>query len=319
MNLSQADFQSIKGWICRNARPIDIARWKYHFENGSREDVLKALSVYQNEDGGFGNALEADSWNPNSSPYTTSIAVRLLNEIGFNNRNHPITIGILQYLENTTDFSDGYWPAVILSNNDYPHAPWWTFTGKANLKEEWGYTPTGELVGFILYFADENTNIYKKAREIAGNAIDKYLNGVTSKGDAYCGTCREGEVGCYCYLIERLEAAGLSHLYKIDELKNALRNQVGKFIEKDTSKWNQYCYKPSTFINSQNSIFFEGNEDIINVELDYILNKRNKDGVWDIVWSWGAYEDEFAISKNWWKSNIIINNLLLMRNFGKLD
>lgn len=40
--------------------------WQYHFENGSQEAVLLALSFYQNDDG-FGHALEADSWNPNFS------------------------------------------------------------------------------------------------------------------------------------------------------------------------------------------------------------------------------------------------------------
>ena len=34
----------------RNARPLDMARWKYMLENGSKEDVLNALIAYQNED-----------------------------------------------------------------------------------------------------------------------------------------------------------------------------------------------------------------------------------------------------------------------------
>lgn len=60
-------FQKAKKFIYRNAKPLDLARWQYHFENGSMEAVLIALSHYQNDDGGFGHALEADAWNPNSS------------------------------------------------------------------------------------------------------------------------------------------------------------------------------------------------------------------------------------------------------------
>ena len=121
MNLQKDDFLNIRKWMYRNARPLDIARWKYHFENGKVEDVLAVMEVYQNEDGGFGSAFEADSWNPNSTPYTTSIAVRLLDELGFCDKNHPIVCGILRYLENTTDFIEGYWPAVVPSNNYFPH------------------------------------------------------------------------------------------------------------------------------------------------------------------------------------------------------
>jgi len=317
MNLSQSDFQTIKWWMYRNARPLDIARWQYHFENGNSAEVLKALSSYQNEDGGFGNALEADTWNPNSSPYSATIAIRLLDEIGFSEQSHPIIKGILRYLENTTDFSGDYWPAVICSNNDYPHAPWWACTDKAVL-EDWGYTPTAEIAGFILCFANENTNISKKAQEIAGKAIDKYLNGVLPNGSAYREICREGEVGCYHHLLKCLETAKLTHLYKTSELKNALKTQAKIFIERDPSKWNDYCHKPSTFITSPDSMFFEGNEEIIYTELDYILNKRNSEGIWDITWRWSAYEKEFAISENWWKANIVISNMLLIRNFNRL-
>jgi hypothetical protein len=88
LNLSKSDYQSIKRWMYRNARPLDIARWQYHFENGNKEAVLSVLSAYQNEDGGFGNAIEPDLWNPNSSPYSTHIAINILEEIKFRDRNH---------------------------------------------------------------------------------------------------------------------------------------------------------------------------------------------------------------------------------------
>ena len=53
MNINKA-----KEFIYKNARPLDCARWQYLFENGSRENVLNFLAAYQNEDGGFGHALE---------------------------------------------------------------------------------------------------------------------------------------------------------------------------------------------------------------------------------------------------------------------
>ena len=32
-----------QAYVYRHARPIDLARWQYHFEGGSRENVLHAL------------------------------------------------------------------------------------------------------------------------------------------------------------------------------------------------------------------------------------------------------------------------------------
>ena len=61
MNIEKA-----REFIYRNARPLDYARWRYLFEDGKREDVLRILAAYQNEDGGFGHGLEADCLNPDS-------------------------------------------------------------------------------------------------------------------------------------------------------------------------------------------------------------------------------------------------------------
>ena len=54
-------FEKARTFVYRNARPLDLAIWQYHFENGSKEAVMHALSAYQNPDGGFGHGLEADN------------------------------------------------------------------------------------------------------------------------------------------------------------------------------------------------------------------------------------------------------------------
>lgn len=41
-----------------------------------------------------------------------------------------------------------------------------------------------------------------------------------------------------------------------------------------------------------------------------------EDGSWDVTWAWNAYPEEWAISKNWWKSDIIIKNCLYLQNIG---
>lgn len=59
MKLTNQDFDAIRRWMHRNARPLDLARWQYHFESGSAEAVLQSLSAYQNED-----AASAMAWRP---------------------------------------------------------------------------------------------------------------------------------------------------------------------------------------------------------------------------------------------------------------
>ena len=97
--LSEPAYSEVRTWIYRNARPLELALWQFDFENGSPERVADMLRFYQNEDGGFGNGVEPDSWNPESSPYATMIAAGMLRGIGLAKQGQPMLEDIFRYLE----------------------------------------------------------------------------------------------------------------------------------------------------------------------------------------------------------------------------
>ncbi|MFQ7672712.1 MAG: hypothetical protein ACLRLY_09730 [Clostridium sp.] len=92
-------YHRARRFVYKNARPLELAKWQYHFENGSREAVLETLACYQNTDGGFGYGLEPDYWNPHSSPSQTYEATEIIWEIGMEREDadHPVIQGILEY------------------------------------------------------------------------------------------------------------------------------------------------------------------------------------------------------------------------------
>lgn len=63
---------------------------------------------------------------------------------------------------------------------------------------------------------------------------------------------------------------------------------------------------------------YEDNAALLQREWNDLLEIRNSEGIWNLTWSWAGYEKEFAISENWWKAGIAIQNLLLLRAFGCL-
>ncbi|MCL1631522.1 hypothetical protein M3N64_06115 [Sporolactobacillus sp. CPB3-1] len=308
MSLSGVDFSVIRNWIYRNARPLDLARWAYHFEGGSQENVLNALSVYQNQDGGFGHALEADSWNPNSTPIQTATAMEILREINFDGENHPLIHGILKYLESGVDFRGGKWENTVSSNNDYPQAPWWhTDSDSANRRE---YNPTAIIAGFILEQADRNSEIYLKGLAIAQELSKAFLeNSHLEMHPLLCMNC----------MLMSIDKADLHDEFEYDRLSERLRQQVNDLIKKDLNIWNDYGCKPSAFIQSPDSPFYKENKEFLIKELDYILDTRNAEGIWNITWSWNNFIKEFAISENWWKANIVIKNIRLLQSFGRIE
>ena len=310
--LRKESFEEIRAWIYRNARQIELASWQYEFENGSRDAVVSALSRYQNRDGGFGNTLEPDCWNPDSSPYTTLYAIEKLNSVNFTDVNHPVMQGIIRFLESGKYFNGNGWLFSIPSNNNYPRAPWWTYDTEANEHEHRGITLG--LVSFILRFAAKESKLYGLAFSLAENLIS-----IAKEQD------NMGDMGIsgYCALLETLSKLGLSEQFDMKLLSAALKELVDEAIVRDISQWGNYVVRPSQFITSPGSPFYKGNEDIVGKELDYIIDTRPENSVWGITWHWWdnyeKYPREFAISENWWRAHGAIERLKFLRNFDRLD
>src|SRR6266699_2473431 len=115
--------QKAQDFTWRNARLIERYLFTCLFDNGSKEPVLAALRAYQNEDGGFGNALEPDKRCPSSQPQDIEIALHILDAIG--TLDELMVIRACDYLVTITTPEGGV-PYALPSVNAYPHAPWWT-------------------------------------------------------------------------------------------------------------------------------------------------------------------------------------------------
>lgn len=302
-------YHKARAFIYRNARPLDMARWQYHFENGDKEAVPRALAAYQNEDGGFGHALEPDAWNPHSSPIQTWVATEILREAGVTDSAHPLIQGILRYLASGQDFEGHFWYNTVQSNNDYPHAPWWHTESDSTCHND--YNPTACFAGFILRFADPDGELYRLGRRIAREAFEAFMQG-GRENDMHT-------LACYIRLMQYCAEAGTGDIFDIATLQEKLRERVSQSITRDLDAWERdYICKPSQFFSDMKSPFYEGNQGLAAYECDYIVRTQLDDGSWPILWRWDDYPEAWAIAKNWWKGNGAILNMLYLRGMGKL-
>jgi hypothetical protein len=307
--MSTQTFDRARAFLYRNARPLDFSRFQYHFENGGKDAVLTALAAYQNADGGFGHALEPDAWNPNSSPIQTWTATEILREIDFTGASHPIIQGIMRYLASGNEFNGSSWGAVVPSHNDYPRAPWWGYDSVSACRTD--YNPTACLVGFIIRFADKNSDLYQLGCRIAKEAFDSYMAG-DLLGDMHAA-------GCFIRLMEYAQEVGATDIFDIAALKEKLKAQVKHSITADKSAWESgYICKPSQFFMNRDSIFYADNAEIADYGCDFIVRTQLADGSWPIPWGWNDYPEEWAISKNWWKGNGALLNLLYLKGMERL-
>lgn len=297
-------FEKAQSFIYRNARPLDLAIWRYHFEGGSRKDVIDILSFYQNADGGFGYALEPDCWNTESTPIATWKAIGILKDIGIDG-NEQIVKRILDYLDSGKDFGDGKWFNTVKSNNDFPHAVWWECPDEVGEPDD---NPTISLAGFALKYADEKSGLYKKAADIATSAAKKFIA---------APICDMHVTRVYMEFYEYCASIDGFDLFDLAAYKNALYTAVKNTVCVDSDKWfKEYVCKPSVFYNSSKLIFEILDPELCKKEGELLLHEQLDDGSYPITWLWYNDYKEYYVAANWWKSNMLCFNMLYLKDLG---
>jgi hypothetical protein len=134
-------------FVWKHARLLDRRLFAFHFEDASGDGVTQALRAYQNPDGGFGNALEADIRCPDSQPVAAEIALEALESVGVDG---AMVGQLCDHLLTVTTLEGGV-PCVLPSVMHYPRAAWWDTVADPPAR----INPTAGLAGrlFRLGFA----------------------------------------------------------------------------------------------------------------------------------------------------------------------
>ena len=299
-------YEKARAFMYHHARPLELALWQHRFEGGSAENVYRALSFYQNEDGGFGHALEADNWNPASSPLTTQTAADILFQLDAP-AGHPIVQGVLRYLDSGRDFDEEHrqWPGSIPSNNDHPRAIWWTYEGK----EAFNYNPTAALAAFILRYADRSSALYAKGLAIAREAVTWFL-AQEPLADKHV-----------CYLFMQLAEYAKGHdVPDLDRLQERLHTVAQLCVCRDMSKYGvEYVDRPTDLIDGPQSPYYPDIAETADAECRFLTESQQEDGAWPVPWKWwNEYTAEFEVARVWWQGHIVLKHITYLRNFGAL-
>ena len=291
------DINKAKKFISDNARPLELAVYRYFFEDGSNKDVIAELSEFQNADGGFGHALEPDFFNPNSSPIATNDAIITLSRVNALDRDSDIVKGIVKYLESHDSFNEDKmrWLFAIDSNKDYPHAIWWEKKGDGISK----LNPSVSLAAFMICYGKQ-TPLYE---EIIKEAIEYLKNGEISGDD----------VNCYLLAYELLTSNSINDIVDLNTFKALLCNAIENCICKDIEKYGvEYVPMPSTIFTGRYTEFISTEIEPLIVAEKAILGKlQMEDGGFDITWKWYTpYTDEYEQARNCWRPRITIEKLL---------
>ncbi len=295
-------FEKAKTFILEQARPLEAALFTYHFEDGDATDVLTELVRYQNEDGGFGHALEPDFRYTGSSVLATSVALQTLRQLGASAA-EPLVQGAMRYLRENLDESRPSWYLIPAFPEDVPAAPWWH--GYADrVPDGFLANPTVEITGYLW--------------EYAALAPEDVRRELTEVSLAWLEQAEELDMFMLpCYL-RLFQTPSLPPEVK-ERLEGKLRELLVTAVVTDPAAWTEYSFMPLHAANSPDSPFAGMFEAAIQANLDYLIQSQMDDGSWLPPWSWGDFfADTWAQARQEWAGILTLHNLHALRNFGRL-
>ncbi|MFC0525073.1 hypothetical protein ACFFGV_15945 [Pontibacillus salicampi] len=301
--LSTKAYKGAMDFILEKGRPLEKSLFQYEFNNGSAEEVLKALKSYQNEDGGFGNGLEADFRLKASSPMATSVALQHLVRLA----DHPqademITLAI-QYLEYTFLEERQGWLAVPPEVNDYPHAFWWSVhdNGMSWIDENWG-NPSAELIGYLHLFEDKVQVL--QVPKLVDQAVQHLLELKTFES--------EHEMYCYLRLLAMVPAQ------RTEKVERQLTKAVQSLVKLDRENWEKYVPFPLKFIPTPEANHFGIPAFKVEDNLDFFIDKLEEHGRITPPWEWTTDLDVWEQAKQEWSGTLTLGALISLRTFNRL-
>lgn len=291
------DRNAAKKFIIQNARPIDLAVYQYFFENQSNIKVIEELIKFQNEDGGFGHALEPDCFDPHSSPIATNDAIITLFRVNALEQHLEIVHDIVRYLKSHDSFDEEKkrWLFAIDSHKDYPHALWWEKTDDGIH----GFNPTMSLASFMVCYG-ERTSLYEDIIKEGFKYLEEHDD---VSGDA---------LKCYLLSYELLKNNQIIDILDLNDFKQLISQRISDAICKDVEKYGiEYVAMPSDFFAGSYIEFITPQiKKLIEAEINVLGKLQKEDGGFDISWQWGTPYIEFKQARQWWRPRLTINQLL---------
>ena len=169
------------------------------------------------------------------------------------------------------------------------------------------YNPTASLAGFALLFSRIGSRLHEKAETISSDALEVLL-GATA--------VEVHELSCFLRLLDCIVKTGTNLNIDLTSVERKIGKLINESITRDTRRWKtEYVCRPSRFFRPRTDRFFPGNEKIASFECKFLEKTKLEDGSWPVAWSWAEFPSEWPVAKEWWKSAIVIENLLFLKNF----
>lgn len=265
---------------------------------------MEELTAFQNEDGGFGRALEPDLRTPASSALCTTLAFQVLRGIEAGNTDALVSRS-MEYLMKTLDREEVHWRIVPCEAQKSPHAPWWNQEGRQDIFDSFSLNPTAEILGYLYDYRSFVPD------EVINSVSDKVMHAVECMK-----SIEMHELLCCLRLMQTVSAP--------DAMKDMLRSKLTPLVKDAVAltpnQWRGYSLRPLQVVDSPDSSFMAEYAEAVSENLDFEIESQNRDGSWSPAWSWGdAYPEAWNQARKEWSGIITVNELTILKKFDRIE
>ena len=310
--LTKNDVDNITNWLFNNGRDVDIARYNCLFYGETKELVLNGVTLYENEDGGFGKGIEPDLQNPYSNVIATAMVFEYLQEAGYRYDAEDeffkeIIDPCMKWLYNSAPSKDNRWTSIVVENNDFPCAEWWKY--KSEQYSTMPFNPTPALIGQTMLFTSPNSKYYEKAEKLLVNVLKQYFtNNVSDKYSLHS----------FYLLFKALRDLEYTNDF-IDECYQKWLQDINYSLTREKEKFSSASACLIFDIVNEDSLLQGLFKQEIEDNLDYIIESRTNTGLWVPNYRWGNDDSYYDLAVILWASHLAIKNLVILNNFGRLE
>jgi len=281
------NFEKAANFIWRNGRLLERKIFEYSFGGGSKSGVLAAIKAYQNEDGGFGHALEPDVRTPESQPLYVEFGLRTLYDTKI--RDSELAYQVCEYVLRHADLNEGI-ATITASSGSFPRAAHWNHPSS----EQASFSRLTGLIGLLIWQGIKHPWL--------DQAVESCLHDISSKsyGDSHT------ILNAFCLLeslpqtdeIKKLYAKLSDDLFRADFFRlEALSKAYGLTPLDFSPTSDSYCRR----------IF---SDQTIQDHLAALESQQEEDGGWQIQW-----EPPSEMARLEWRAYKTLNSLLTLKSY----
>ena len=289
-----------------HAAPLDRALGRHHLLGGDRQEVVDALAVLQNPDGGFAG-MEADFSEDSSAVVSTLRALQILEELDAT-ADHPMVIRAIDGLAADYDPAWRSWRLIRQHGNALPHAPWWHWTD--DFDERWGYyadNPRPAVVACLHGFSPA----------VDAKVLDELTRAVIRRASELDpGAVHNNATECY----HRFACSPAVPAEARAPVSDRLTEIIDATLITDPARWRTYGLQPLDIADGPASPFYDRYGDHVERHLDYLVDTQGSDGAWAPHWSWaGTFPEAWERASVDWKGRLTVGRLRQLAAFGRVE